>query len=71
MLPFSLKREERMEVLNLKALSQSKLKKEDTTLLASATHIETNYNKEILFNNIKEKIIINNEGKVQIVKVFS
>lgn len=69
MLPVSFKRETRIKVLN--ALAESKLTKNDTTLLASATHIGTNYNKEILFNNIKEKVIISNEGKVQIVQVFA
>jgi hypothetical protein len=39
-------------------------------LLTSGSQFNHDINKEILFNNVKEKLIINSKGKVQIVKVF-
>jgi hypothetical protein len=66
--PISINRQKRIGVLN--ALAESKLKNNEKTLLANANQIGHKYNKEICFNNIKEKVIINPEGKVQIVQIF-
>jgi hypothetical protein len=64
----ALERKNRIEFLN--SLVEAKMGTKNKKLLTSGSQFNHDINKEILFNNVKEKLIINSKGKVQIVKVF-